>query len=1163
MSLDLAKSLHTLVSQKEFQEGRINAAAAEKLFALATEESEVSTSQEGSQLTDNENELDNLSVIVAPILATNKQQRGRNSTILPLLVPAQLSREGRLWVGTSNDLPWIPRTLLEPTASNLVLGTLDSCDQFYGKNLPDIEEYEPEKQWINHVRYAEQLLESVTHGNALAILRAGGNVVADQAAVIVTESFQGIARNILRVYGELGTEPEIPALLKEILEGPQGTAKPLSAQEWIETAALHTGSIGNTFALSTSQREALHYLLKLPTGRALAVSGPPGTGKTTLLQSVIASLWINSAIAQRQPPVITATSTNNQAVMNVIDSFSNIDQVERWLPVNSFGLFLVNVADKRKDAEERGILCVNKFGQGFPAEAESRKFVNRAQHQYLERCSTFFKYNVAYVDDAIRRLHNELESRFELQRTGLLVASKLVELSPKLQALEKEYKDAYKLYTLTEAEVLQATAELARCQELRKNWHRHCDSEPFYYGLLQFLPFIRRKRALRNQMFLDEYMPSVVIESTHDEVSSLLLSYILEAGDTLASLRVRLKQTKTDLDTCSQNLDECRQMFQTAQTQWLHWCEEANVRLHWEELLRLERDDGEANQASLLNWLDTHFRHDMFVLATHYWEGRWLKEVRGCRWIWSGGQEGRNRESQIRKWQRYAMLTPCLVTTMHSGPSFFTYFERALHKSFFFFDFIDLLIVDEAGQISPEVSGAMLALARKLFAVGDELQIEPVWNIPIAVDIGNLRRFKLAENESDIEHCEEKGITASKGSFMKMIRGVNYFETSSINSAAPSTSLMLTEHRRCVPQIIGYCNELAYQGLLKPLRPEITSHPWPHMGYAHVKGESAIERGSRQNLREAEAIVTWIMTNRSALEQHYNAELDHILGIITPFVAQKRTIISLLMKEGIHISKVGTVHALQGGERPVILFSTVYTTRDQGTFFFDRGPNMLNVAVSRAKDSFLVFGDMEILNPQLSTPSGLLARFLFNGDGQEIIDIDLPQRLVDLKDQQDIHTIRSFQSHISALYRAFDRANEQLLIISPEIRDEAVEAIGICDLVTAAISRGVKVRIFVDHGINKNLRHESAYTFAQELHKRGASIFICQNIHSKIICIDQDIFIEGSFGWLSVPKESMKQEGNQISIIYMGEKAQDFINETQEIVQQRVLKEFTPFDMTE
>jgi superfamily I DNA and/or RNA helicase len=60
--------------------------------------------------------------------------------------------------------------------------------------------------------------------------------------------------------------------------------------------------------------------------------------------------------------------------------------------------------------------------------------------------------------------------------------------------------------------------------------------------------------------------------------------------------------------------------------------------------------------------------------------------------------------------------------------------------------------------------------------------------------------------------------------------------------------------------------------------------------------------------------------------------------------------------------KIGTVDALQGAERAILLFSPVYTTEDHRFDMIDNQPNRLNVAVSRARDSFLLFGDMEIFD---------------------------------------------------------------------------------------------------------------------------------------------------------------------------------------------------------
>lgn len=53
--------------------------------------------------------------------------------------------------------------------------------------------------------------------------------------------------------------------------------------------------------------------------------------------------------------------------------------------------------------------------------------------------------------------------------------------------------------------------------------------------------------------------------------------------------------------------------------------------------------------------------------------------------------------------------------------------------------------------------------------------------------------------------------------------------------------------------------------------------------------------------------------------------------------------------------------------------STTYGSED-GCFFIDCNKNIMNVAVSRAEDSFLVFGDTRCLKDDKNSPSGLLKK---------------------------------------------------------------------------------------------------------------------------------------------------------------------------------------------
>jgi superfamily I DNA and/or RNA helicase len=110
----------------------------------------------------------------------------------------------------------------------------------------------------------------------------------------------------------------------------------------------------------------------------------------------------------------------------------------------------------------------------------------------------------------------------------------------------------------------------------------------------------------------------------------------------------------------------------------------------------------------------------------------------------------------------------------------------------------DVVIVDESSQC--DLFGlAALSIARKAVVVGDDKQISPQ---AVGTDESSVHEL-IRQHISDLPQAELLDIKTSLYDLSKMrFPGV----------------IMLREHFRCLPEIIEFSNQLAYNGAILPLR---------------------------------------------------------------------------------------------------------------------------------------------------------------------------------------------------------------------------------------------------------------------------------------------------------------------------------------------------------
>ena len=121
---------------------------------------------------------------------------------------------------------------------------------------------------------------------------------------------------------------------------------------------------------------------------------------------------------------------------------------------------------------------------------------------------------------------------------------------------------------------------------------------------------------------------------------------------------------------------------------------------------------------------------------------------------------------------------------------------------------------------------------------------------------------------------------------------------------AVSDEILLSYHYRCHKKIIDFNNKKYYN---KKLNNKSNVQSEEHLVFVDVEDNNTDFKNTSP--QEAVKIIDYVKKNR-----------DKKVGIITPFVNQKRLIDEMLKENNINDITCVTVHAFQGDEKDVILF---------------------------------------------------------------------------------------------------------------------------------------------------------------------------------------------------------------------------------------------------
>lgn len=270
------------------------------------------------------------------------------------------------------------------------------------------------------------------------------------------------------------------------------------------------------------------------------------------------------------------------------------------------------------------------------------------------------------------------------------------------------------------------------------------------------------------------------------------------------------------------------------------------------------------------------------------------------------------QEENLKKFQR---IFPIIATTSISA-----------HKIGEPGTYFDMVIMDEASQGNIAMSLVPIIRGRSLMLVGDPQQLSPVILLN-PIDNEKLKRIYGVTDEYDY----------IKNSIYKTYLACD----------AVSEEILLSHHYRCNKKIISFNNKKYYNNKLIINSPDKEANP---LIFKNIPANTTNYKNTAP--QEVEEIISFI-------KEHP----DKSIGIITPFTNQKELINKALKDNGMENIPCGTVHAFQGDEKDVVLFSLAITQQTyQGTYdWLKNNKELINVATSRAKDQLVILSDIKEL----------------------------------------------------------------------------------------------------------------------------------------------------------------------------------------------------------
>lgn len=840
----------------------------------------------------------------------------------------------------------------------------------------------------------------------------------------------------------------------------------------------YLGAFPTKYSPAASQVKALKHAQTEP---VTVVQGPPGSGKTTLILHLIAQQVVSRALSiiENKTDVNNLTvvsSTNGKAVENVIERLSK-DLPECFFYLSGGSKDAVESRDGAVEQLRKAIayLQENTYDRAFQGTLaqqirQIKAKLTAQENQYLN-IQQQLKLDESRCPQLVQRLQ-QLNERFTQIHTQ---KHQLEQQVSNLKHFENLPQNLYK-----RIQVHLSSAKMQLSDEVRSRWTS-------FFGKSE------------QQIIAD------VVDRCQDDI-----------GDTIGTpFEISLPTSRVEIDRQLKRVEEgLFRLGELRDFQYrLHQLdqESGDIRREWGEKKK-QLADAESRlknvPESFYGTFHIFFHADhvqLFELCRQFLEQETLRNkdrVSAALHLYQGILPGeptkaktiRHMEDDLnRHLQSISLMFPVVTSTLLSVKNMVPWLTEC----------IDRVIIDEAGMITIHQPFPLLVRSRKATIVGDPFQIQPIVNQGETTLVRYYTEFfenNAALTSEDVQRYSPDEI--------KTATTYHRAAGASGNNDDIGQGIRLLEHYRCHPDIISFCDDIIRYGLT-PNTAREPSLVGPNLLAYHVEGKMNV----KVNQEEIEAVKKVV---EHLIDHGYSAQ---DIGVISAFRAQADKLREVLSAQspGLDKDAIGTVHTFQGSERRVIVLSTKACRERDNIAWFDRSPNLLNVAVSRAKELFILVGNLHLLESKGTHTRKLVEHIRQHG---VILEYKLPTQFSQEYTASESTDIIYDCDHLEVLEDALIKA-KKLYIVVPKISGPAARQF--INSAKSALERGVKITVKYGRARRSSGHSEDSQTQEE---KALSSLFAShtgarllqqtdEGTNERILVCDDKFAVVGSWNWLS------------------------------------------------